>query len=274
MEEIEQDMLQQSNNHKRNRQDKTPDTSGKQQENKKTHVMSLQENSTTDQSDMEDQDDPSKTKSILNSTPIPENLEPITKTNKQNTRQHKTLENNGNSKVKFLEHYFSVQDTPMNRNQTRNKHQTPIPETPDSHDKTTDKFHLPASRNSSEKPQNRSKRDQTRDDDNIIQELMNQSTQIPNMNNTLKILQLNKGNSELHNRTDQLNEILYEHKPHIFIICELNLELNDIITRKLFPNYVLEVGNLEICDQKYWTGMLIRRDIHYKRCWDLESQGT
>ena len=42
------------------------------------------------------------------------------------------------------------------------------------------------------------------------------------MNKSLKFLQMNKGNSELYSRTDQLKDIIQTHRPSIFIINELN----------------------------------------------------
>ena len=94
------------------------------------------------------------------------------------------------------------------------------------------------------------------------------------MNSTLKILQLNKGNSKFKNRSDQINEILSEHKPHVFIINELNIKSNDNLSKNMFPNYNMEIDNLEISDLKSRTGILIHSDINYKRRRDLETQGT
>ena len=78
----------------------------------------------------------------------------------------------------------------------------------------------------------------------------------------------------LSNRTDHINCIITIHKPHIIIINELNSELNDTITRNMFPNFTLEVDNLEVVDKKARTGILIQNQIHYKCRRDLESQGT
>ena len=94
------------------------------------------------------------------------------------------------------------------------------------------------------------------------------------MNKVIKILQLNKGDSDLSNRTDQINTIIDHHKPQLFIINELNTESNDLITRNQFPNFKLEVDNLEITDHRSRTGILIHRDIQYKRRRDLETPGT
>ena len=47
-----------------------------------------------------------------------------------------------------------------------------------------------------------------------------------------------------------------------------------LLQKNIFPNYKLEVDNLEIVDRKSRTGMLIHSQIYYKRRVDLETQGT
>ena len=94
------------------------------------------------------------------------------------------------------------------------------------------------------------------------------------MNNILKIIQLNKGDSELLNRTDQINEILEKHKPHLAVINELNLDPYDSITRNMFGEYKLEADNLDITDKKSRTGILVHKTIHYKRMREYETPGT
>ena len=94
------------------------------------------------------------------------------------------------------------------------------------------------------------------------------------MNKVLKIVQVNKGDSYLYNRTEQINDILNEHKPHLMIINELNVHLNDNITKNSFGIYKLETDNLEVVDKLSRTGILVHPDIKFKRRRDLESQGT
>ena len=94
------------------------------------------------------------------------------------------------------------------------------------------------------------------------------------MNKLLKIIQVNKGDSDLQNRTDQINDILLTYKPHIVILNELNNYAKDDITKKSFSDYNLETDNLELTDLKSRTGMLINKNIHYKRRNDLETKGT
>ena len=94
------------------------------------------------------------------------------------------------------------------------------------------------------------------------------------MNKVLKFYQLNKGDSHLFNRTDQILQILHEKKTHLLVLNELNLDHNDQITKNYFDNYTMEEDNLGICDKRSRTGILIHKSIHYRRRRDLESQGT
>ena len=94
------------------------------------------------------------------------------------------------------------------------------------------------------------------------------------MNKVIKIIQIHKGDSHLENRTEHINEILSKHKPHIMVINELNVRLNDTITKNSFGNYKLETDNLEIVDKVSRTGILIHPDINFRRRRDLETPGT
>ena len=94
------------------------------------------------------------------------------------------------------------------------------------------------------------------------------------MNKSLKFIQINKGDSDLSGRSDQINDLLLQHKPHLLIVNELNLRSTDTVTKHQFDNYSLETDNLDILDQMSRTGVFIHRDLHYKRRRDLESQGT
>ena len=90
----------------------------------------------------------------------------------------------------------------------------------------------------------------------------------------MKILQLNKNNSDLHQRVNQINNILTQHKPQLLILNELNLHYRDKITPNLFPKYKLIVDNLRELDGQARTGILIHRDVNYTRRKDLETGGT
>ena len=93
------------------------------------------------------------------------------------------------------------------------------------------------------------------------------------MPNTLKIIQVNKGNSSLYNRIDQINDLITTHKPHIVIINELNSVNGDFTSRNQFPEYRMETDTLDITDKCSRTGILLHRDIHYRRQRDLEGVG-
>ena len=93
------------------------------------------------------------------------------------------------------------------------------------------------------------------------------------MNKQLIITQINKRDAWLHNRIDQINNLLNIHKPHIFIINELNLHPNDIVSQHSFQNYKLLTDNLSITDSYSRTGMLVHNSIQFKRRPDLEGQG-
>ena len=93
------------------------------------------------------------------------------------------------------------------------------------------------------------------------------------MDKTITIIQINKGDSELNKRIVQINYIIQKFKPHIIVINELNLTSDDTITRKLFDNYNLETDNLDMIDQMSRTGVLVHKNLHYKRRKDLEVMG-
>ena len=98
-----------------------------------------------------------------------------------------------------------------------------------------------------------------------------------NMNKSNKsnicIMFLNKGNAQLYNRVDQVNNLLSIHKPDIFTINELNLPSTDSITCHQFTGYTLEKDDLDLTDKTSRTGVLIKLGLQYKRRRDLEAKG-
>ena len=94
------------------------------------------------------------------------------------------------------------------------------------------------------------------------------------MNKSFRFLQLNKGDADISSRVDQINDILAKYKPHLLVVNELNMKSTDKVTRQLFENYSMETDNLDVVDKMARTGILIHRDMHYKRRRDLESTGT
>ena len=93
------------------------------------------------------------------------------------------------------------------------------------------------------------------------------------MNKTIKCLQINKGDTDLESRVDQINDLLTQYKPHVVVINELNSSSGDQITRNQFKDYHLETDNLDIVDRTSRTGVLIFKDLHYQRRRDLETTG-
>ena len=84
-------------------------------------------------------------------------------------------------------------------------------------------------------------------------------------NNNFKFLQINKNNSDITNKIDQINDILTEHKPDFMIINELQKQKNDTTSKYQFPGFIMD-GWLR-------TAILIKSDIKYKRRKDLETKG-
>ena len=177
--------------------------------------------------------------------------------------------------MRQITHYFSVPETPRIPVQpTGRKTSRIIPETPEIQQGEKQKYGDPTSQNKNEQSYLMNRNINTQDDI-IIQELNNDSrTYQLIMNNILKIIQINKGDSELFNRTDQINELLEKHKPQLAIINELNLDPYDNITKNMFGEYKLEADNLDITDRKSRTGILVHKTIHYKRMREYETGGT
>ena len=87
-------------------------------------------------------------------------------------------------------------------------------------------------------------------------------------------MQLNKGYSDLQNRIPHINQLLDQHKPQVFIINEINLHKWDKLTIKVFPNYKLIFYNLIETNKYARTGILIHKNINFKRRKDLEAPGN
>ena len=100
------------------------------------------------------------------------------------------------------------------------------------------------------------------------------TTQGTKMNKkNIKIMVLNKGNSQLQNKVDQINNLISVHKPDIFALNKLNLHKTDTVTKYQFNGYHLETDNLDKTDHTARTGVLISDKILYKRRRDLEIEG-
>ena len=94
------------------------------------------------------------------------------------------------------------------------------------------------------------------------------------MDKSLRFIQINKGDSDLHSRVDQTNQVICKYKPHLLVVNKLNMNSTDTVSKHLFDNYTMEADNLDTVDQMARTGILIHHNIHYKRRRDLESTGT
>ena len=75
--------------------------------------------------------------------------------------------------------------------------------------------------------------------------------------NNLKIIQMNKGNSEFHNSIQNIKITIETNKPHIIIINESNLSAYDDISQHSFPNYKLERDQLGPISKRSRTVVLI-----------------
>ena len=93
-------------------------------------------------------------------------------------------------------------------------------------------------------------------------------------NKYFKFLLLNKRDSNIIYKIDQINEILNKNSPHFFIINEFQKHKFDTTTRYNFPGYVVEHDKLDKDDGWSRTAILIRQNIKYTRRKDLEDTGT
>ena len=94
------------------------------------------------------------------------------------------------------------------------------------------------------------------------------------MNKFIKFVQINKGDAGMYSRIEKIQNVISEHKPQVLVINEINLKGTDQISRSQFPNYSMEMDNLDVVDTMSRTGVLVHKNLHYKRHRDLESTGT
>ena len=74
-------------------------------------------------------------------------------------------------------------------------------------------------------------------------------------------------------KLNMIKQLIKLHNPSIVIINKLNLDVKDNISSEQFENFTLEVDNLNVTDQTSRTGVLIHKNLHYKRRRDLERPG-
>ena len=68
-------------------------------------------------------------------------------------------------------------------------------------------------------------------------------------------------------------KILTKHKPHFFIVNELQLHKLDTVTKYQFPDYKIEHDGLDKMDGWARTAIFVKNTVKYKRRKDLESKG-
>ena len=93
------------------------------------------------------------------------------------------------------------------------------------------------------------------------------------MNKQINISLLNKGNSDLASRIEQINQILVTQKPTVLVVNKLNMYKKDTAIKYLFHNYTMEYDSLDQTDGGARTAILISNQLKYKRRKYLESPG-
>lgn len=88
----------------------------------------------------------------------------------------------------------------------------------------------------------------------------------------IKFSQWNKGPAKLTKRIPNIDLILSEHNPHILVINEANVNLEELKNIN-FPNYTIEADSLITTSGQARTLLLVHKDINYVRCHSLEPQG-
>ena len=89
----------------------------------------------------------------------------------------------------------------------------------------------------------------------------------------MKFILLNKGDANIKNIIDHINNVLSKHKPHFLVLNELQKHVHDTTSQNQFPGYTLEYDSLDKLDGWARTGILVKKNIIYKRRRDLESPG-
>ena len=82
--------------------------------------------------------------------------------------------------------------------------------------------------------------------------------------NKMKILQWNKGNSQIIYKMNEIKDIMKEKKPSIFIINELNIDDITNVMNININGYTLELDELRKNGMSR-TGMYIKNNLNYTR---------
>ena len=103
----------------------------------------------------------------------------------------------------------------------------------------------------------------------------NKSQHIKNGNNTIKLIQWNKGKANFKNKTNDLDSILSKHRPNIISLCEANINRdNNKETNNNYKDYKIEHTKMSINTNLSRNIIMIKDDIIYKQRTDLEDQET
>ena len=86
-----------------------------------------------------------------------------------------------------------------------------------------------------------------------------------NIQNVIKLTCWNKGNGSLEAKMEQIKVIVKNKKPDIFIVTELELDINDDINITNINGYDFEVDKLMEKNGIGRTGMWIKRKFVYER---------
>ena len=88
------------------------------------------------------------------------------------------------------------------------------------------------------------------------------------INGSYKLLHINKGNSNFHNKINDIYSIIDIHKPDILSIQEANYDLKNLISIR---GYNIEYKKLCSNDNKARTIMLVKDNINYKHMYEYED---
>lgn len=96
-----------------------------------------------------------------------------------------------------------------------------------------------------------------------------------NKNNTLKLLQLNKGSSNFENKINDVQNIINKYKPDIMCLSEANIKKSykqNILSS--FPEYNIELNSMSNNIDISRNAIIINNKIAYSRRYDLENDFT
>ena len=94
-----------------------------------------------------------------------------------------------------------------------------------------------------------------------------------NGNINTRLLQVNKSNSDLSTKQDELIMTIHDNNAQVTVVSEANLEVEDtdktILTKSKFKNYDIERKVVKN-NKKARIAVVLTKDIKYKRLLDIE----